>query len=309
MKPRDIEHYWRWSSMDPEARAREALDYLDGNLRRFLNHVNMLAGMDGADPSFDPWEEHKRFVAKHKQLHQAYWEAIGRTANPMITGRAKFPVERNRRANEIATKRFEAIEDHLEKAMKAAERKAFPYGTPGSRVRNEDPEAVQKLEAKLEKLKSQQAKMKEANRLYRKGDDQALIEMGFDPERVREWRESKDYFKAGPPFKDFDLSSIRGKIKRVEEKLKVLKRRAERLEEEGGNPEFEAVPGVRVVENLELDRLQLFFDDKPSAEVRQLLKRNGFRWAPSKGAWQRQLTDNARRATRWILEKLKGEEA
>ena len=35
---------------------------------------------------------------------------------------------------------------------------------------------------------------------------------------------------------------------------------------------------------------------KPDADTRAELKSSGFRWAPSVGAWQRQLTDNAIRA-------------
>lgn len=45
-------------------------------------------------------------------------------------------------------------------------------------------------------------------------------------------------------------------------------------------------------------RLQIIFDGKPNADVRTELKGEGFRWAPSQGAWQRQLTDNAMRAAR-----------
>ena len=41
------------------------------------------------------------------------------------------------------------------------------------------------------------------------------------------------------------------------------------------------------------NHLQLFFDEKPMEEQRQALKSSGFRWAPSQGAWQRQLTRNA----------------
>mgnify|MGYP000567974511 CR=1 FL=1 len=41
------------------------------------------------------------------------------------------------------------------------------------------------------------------------------------------------------------------------------------------------------------NRLQLFFEEKPSEEQRRELKSNGFKWAPSQGAWQRQLTKNA----------------
>ena len=37
-------------------------------------------------------------------------------------------------------------------------------------------------------------------------------------------------------------------------------------------------------------------EDKPDADTRQALKSEGFKWAPSQGAWQRQLNQNAIRA-------------
>ena len=51
--------------------------------------------------------------------------------------------------------------------------------------------------------------------------------------------------------------------------------------------------GGRVEANGDKNRLQIFFDEIPSEEVRKELKSWGFRWARSEGAWQRQLTDNA----------------
>ena len=59
----------------------------------------------------------------------------------------------------------------------------------------------------------------------------------------------------------------------------------------------------RTVENAEIMRLQLFFDGKPEAEVRDILKKNGFRWSRKNNCWQRQLTDNAR----YSLERVKKE--
>jgi hypothetical protein len=47
-------------------------------------------------------------------------------------------------------------------------------------------------------------------------------------------------------------------------------------------------------------RLQLFFDGKPDENTRSILKSNGFKWAPSQGAWQRQLNSNAK----YALEKV-----
>jgi hypothetical protein len=42
-----------------------------------------------------------------------------------------------------------------------------------------------------------------------------------------------------------------------------------------------------------MNRLQLFFDERPNDKQREQLKANGFKWAPTQEAWQRQLTDNA----------------
>lgn len=43
-------------------------------------------------------------------------------------------------------------------------------------------------------------------------------------------------------------------------------------------------------------------------EIDALLKQNGFRWAPSQGAWQRLLNENGRRAAREVVRLLQGVE-
>ena len=65
----------------------------------------------------------------------------------------------------------------------------------------------------------------------------------------------------------------------------------------------------KVVENTEAMRYQIIFEGKPDADVRTLLKSNGFKWAPSQGAWQRQLTGNGKWALNRVVEKLKEMEA
>jgi N12 class adenine-specific DNA methylase/GGDEF domain-containing protein len=55
-------------------------------------------------------------------------------------------------------------------------------------------------------------------------------------------------------------------------------------------------PGGRIVENAFSYRIQIFHDEKPSRDVINTLKRNGFHWAPSIKAWQRQLNANGRAA-------------
>ncbi len=60
---------------------------------------------------------------------------------------------------------------------------------------------------------------------------------------------------------------------------------------------------AQVVRNKEDMRLQLLFDGKPSEETRTALKSNGFRWSPSKAAWQRLLNGNAEYALKCLPRK------
>ena len=59
--------------------------------------------------------------------------------------------------------------------------------------------------------------------------------------------------------------------------------------------EFEgwAFEGGVVKMDVQANRLQVFFDEKPDRDTCSAMRHGGFRWAPSVGAWQRQLTDNA----------------
>lgn len=61
---------------------------------------------------------------------------------------------------------------------------------------------------------------------------------------------------------------------------------------------------VRVENDAEDCRVRLYFNGKPSADVRTELKRNGFRWSPSNEAWQRQNTNNGIAVALQLAKKL-----
>jgi len=155
-------------------------------------------------------------------------------------------------------------------------------------VTADDKYAMQKLNARLEYLLETQADMKAANKHYRKHGTMK----GFTTNEAKAERWDKEitthFSWEQCPFPTYELTSINGKIKRVKERIEhITKLLTEKPFEDF---EFE---GGKVVANYTEDRLQVFFDSKPDEETRAQMKSNGFRWAPSSSAWQRQLTRNA----------------
>lgn len=172
-------------------------------------------------------------------------------------------------------------------------------------IKSDDERAIEKLEEKLDDMKKLQGQMKAANKAIRLKDTEAgddlLREMGYSEEDIKSLREPDFCGRIGYP--DYALSNNNANIHRVEGRIKELKATKER-----GGSEQEISLGdlpVTVKENAEDMRIQLFFDGKPEQEVRDILKGEAFKWSPRNGCWQRQLTGNARSATRRVLQKLK----
>jgi hypothetical protein len=104
-------------------------------------------------------------------------------------------------------------------------------------------------------------------------------------------------------FADYVLTNNGANIRRMKERVAELTTRNAARAELTEDVERE-VNGVRYIENTAAERIQLIFPGKPAESVRDLLKSYGFRWAPSEGAWQRQLTANGQAAAALILDKL-----
>ena len=116
--------------------------------------------------------------------------------------------------------------------------------------------------------------------------------------QAKELQESMDKWIYHIPFPSYSLQSSNAKMKRIQERIESLEKAKEK-----GNAEQE-YDGFKYIENSEAMRIQFIFDGKPDAEVRAILKSNGFRWAPSQGAWQRQLTSNGKYAAKEVIKEL-----
>ena len=89
-------------------------------------------------------------------------------------------------------------------------------------------------------------------------------------------------------------------IKQAEQRLAELERRAgmEQTETEHLNGR------LRLVQDVEAQRYRLYFSGKPDAQTITQLKSAGLKWAPSVGAWQRQITANASAVIRKLIANL-----
>ena len=159
---------------------------------------------------------------------------------------------------------------------------------------------MEKLERKVTALRERQGFMKKVNAWYKKnGTLDGCPEM--TEEQIAEMKAAMQtgFHFEDRPFQRYEISNNGQNLRKAEERLKDLKaaKEKETTEEE---TEF-----FQVVENTEIMRLQLIFDDKPEPEVREILKRNGFRWSPKNEAWQRQLTPNAKYALGNVIKALK----
>jgi hypothetical protein len=156
-------------------------------------------------------------------------------------------------------------------------------------ISSNDPNAVEKLISKKEACQQLQETMKNVNAHWRKTGT-CIGAPGITEEQAKkiDYRiVNSQHFWDRVPFSDYSLKNNNAEIKRLDKRIAEVTH----FKEVGFSGwEFE---GGRAEANTDYNRLQLFFDEKPSDGQRSQLKSHGFKWTPSQGCWQRQLTENA----------------
>lgn len=177
-------------------------------------------------------------------------------------------------------------------------------------ISSDDPEAVTKLETKLTALKAGQGEMKKANAYYRKHKTmKGYARLSDDESAATDTRIGRSYSWQKQPYPSYLLQNNNANIRRISKRIEELKSKAafvESLAVRGALPsedgwEFDnGNMSGRVEMNTDYNRIQIYFDAKPDEDIRRELKSRGFKWAPSQGAWQRQLNGNGLYAIRQI---------
>lgn len=256
-------------------------------------------------------------------VFKAYSDRLRRRAefvSWMVAGRSNYnfkkaqkQLDAERRAEESFAAKMAAYLDrtakHLARLVSPARQiEAYASGRDAP-IASSDPLALEKLQARLDYLTAEQARMKRVNAWYRDHgtalgcpDLPAAQALKIDDALAEDIARG---CKTSVPFEPWALRNNAANISRLRSRLdNMMRLKAARETQNDFETKFKNSFGLRVVENVEIMRLQLLFEDVPSAEVRALLKQSGFRYAPSSHAWQRQLTDNARRALSALLPKL-----
>lgn len=229
-----------------------------------------------------------------------------RCPSVLICGAGNFPTRKKKKQIAAWDKNMENWRkaDHYLDMLKRAHTLA---------VKSDDPEVLDFLRAKLAGLEEAHALMVSANAYYRKNK---TLE-GFEgiPADTMAWITRPGVYLPGgrngdgsplafygKPFPTYELTNSNANIKRVKQRIETLEavKASKSIEEEHD--------GYTYREDAEAMRVQLRFDGKPDDETRALLKRNGFRWAPSQGVWQRQLNDNGKYAAHRVMEVLDGQQ-
>ena len=219
----------------------------------------------------------------------------------LVSGGSNFPVRKKEKqvaAWERNQQEYNDIQKYKDKLQRIL------YGKEV--IRADDEDAIIKLEEKLSELEAMQERMKEVNAYYKKHKTlEGCPELSEEARRKLETGMSSDWRTDPAPYPSFAITNNGANIRTTRKRLEKLREEKSRETSETRYDDL----CLTVRENVEDMRIQLLFDDKPEPEVRDLLKHWAGKWAPSVGAWQRQLTNDARYAARQVVTKLKEKEA
>ena len=223
------------------------------------------------------------YARKLADWYNKHFAIESRYPSVMIAGPAKFNNRKKEKQNQARAAHWKAYD-----GIKALLYKIGGIGTGG--ISADEPDALAKLKDKLASLERNHSEMKAVNAFYRK--HKTLDGCPGLTDEMRSSLERYTHFGFIPTYK---LSYNLAEIKRVQQRIAELERRAAKPLQGW------TFDGGEVVANAEDNRLQIFFSSKPDEALRSSLKKRGFKWAPSVGAWQRQLNNNAIYAAKEIL--------
>ena len=310
---------------------------LQRDLDQTINRIDQ-EGLAAIKAGADEARVRDEVQASAQRASDLYMKMIARSgdfANPFATGRGGFNFKRNDKKRAL----YDKASGEFLGAVDEAKNKIRALVRSSRVIRSGQSDTVQKLRDRIAELESARTKIKEDNKAARKVKGEttptySLSNLGAEIRRLKERLKAEERKpKTGalkqeaaeledlevkirdqtlsPQTRRRALDSVRDQRLEVATKLGELRAKEESGESGAGTPStlYKLPSGGRVEirQDQEDNRIRLFFPNKPNEEQRQRLKKQGFRWSPRAGAWQRQLTDNAVIASGSVLRSMGAE--
>lgn len=205
--------------------------------------------------------EKNRKLAEQTMNHAKEMADVIPFGQPILVGHHSEKADRSYRKR--IDNKFRKASEQYDKA-RYYEQKAKTIENNNT-ISSDDPDAILKLEEKIKGLEYKYEETKKLKKIPR--------DYSFSPEDMR----------------SLHMTSIKTEIRRCKKRIDELKAKQQNksLEVDKENPETK----VRVYTDKDENRVRIEHPSKPSKEVIQELKSNGFRWSPYNQAWQKTITE------------------
>lgn len=232
-------------------------------------------------------------------------------ASWFIVGASKFPTNQQRKRWASADRRADELHEYATGRLTRMVKLVTRPRRMAAQERADD------LRRRIEQAEAEQARMKEANKIIKDKKlpakleafgltiTDALVSLGISEGEARAIQHPDFAGRLG--FPDYKLKNNNAEIRRL--KGRLAEEQAKAAQAASGTAavqEYDTATEGQVTyeEHPDDNRVRLFFEGKPAQATRDTLKRYGFRWSPSQGAWQRFLTGNGKHAAAEVLAQI-----
>jgi len=265
-----------WTSFSPEKRGEADFNHYDSQLSDDLKTLMDANGSTG------------NYEAKYCQRVMLIFARQSRCASPMITGPANFNNRRNGKAWDSRDRALSDFDHWRKKYINAATR-----------------ERTLSPEAEIDKT------LEEIERLEIRRDMYKLVNKLKTPEARVEWLKANNLYTlrmhtdlewGNGSLPSYKVTSLTTKIRERNKKLETMKNR---IEVKSDFEDMTFIGGKIFIDN---DRVIVHHDEKPSKEIIEAIKRNGFKYSPKTTSWVRKHTENAMYSAKQLLTFIKSKE-
>jgi Domain of unknown function (DUF3560) len=179
--------------------------------------------------------------------------------------------------------------EYYEQKAEAIAKRCLEQVESNRSISSDDPDAIEKLKEKIAEAIARQDFMKAGNKIVK--SKKLTIEQKTEQLKAAGHCTLilQPDFCGRIGYADYELTNNNANIRRMKQRLEQLEKALINAVDIGDTEEEYPNLDLIVRHARTINRIQLIFSEKPSLQIRNLLKSHGFRWAPSEGAWQRHL--------------------